>query len=266
MSPIQVFIDGIGFWSEQMPGWSVAKPVLAGQMPLPTEKARRPAPAGLAPAERRRAPDSVCLAMHCADEAVAASGHDAATLACVFASSHGDLPLTDYMCDTVASDAASLSPTKFHNSVHNAPAGYWTIAAGSREASTALAAYNTSFGAGLLEALTQCAAEQRPVLFVAYDVGAKGALAQVTLSEGLLAVALVLSPVRQAQSQFRIDWQLAPGESSAPSQTPAVLSLAGNALADCLPFCEAIACGGPKLVSVAAAKSLTLQTSIESLA
>ena len=194
MSSRRAFIDGIGFWSEQMPGWSIARPVLSGQANLPTEKSRRPAPAGLAPAERRRAPDSVCLAMHCADEAVAAAGVEAASLACVFASSHGDLPLTDYMCDTVATDAASLSPTKFHNSVHNAPAGYWTIAAGAREPSTAIAAYKTTFGAGLLEALTQCAVQQCVVLFVAYDVGAKGALSDVTLSKGLLAVSLVISP------------------------------------------------------------------------
>ena len=45
-----------------------------------------------------------------------------------------------------------LSPTRFHNSVHNAPAGYWSIATQSREPSTSLCRDDESFQAALLEA------------------------------------------------------------------------------------------------------------------
>ena len=51
--------------------------------------------------------------------------------------------------------SGSISPTRFHNSVHNAAAGYWGIATGATAAANALCAYDASFGAGLLEALTQ---------------------------------------------------------------------------------------------------------------
>ena len=62
-----------------------------------------------------------------------------------------------------------ISPTRFHNSVHNAAAGYWSIAYGCTEASTSLCAGDASFGAGLLEALAQLAAVAPAVLLLAYD-------------------------------------------------------------------------------------------------
>ena len=41
--------------------------------------------------------------------------------------------------------------------MHNAAAGYWSIATGSMTESNVLCAFDASFGAGLLEALTQLA-------------------------------------------------------------------------------------------------------------
>ena len=54
-------------------------------------------------------------------------------------------------------------------------------------ASTALAAAEGSFATGLLEALTQCAADTQPVMLVAYDTEATGPLQSVNSSRGLLA-------------------------------------------------------------------------------
>ena len=105
----------------------------------------------LAANERRRAPVTVLLALEVASAAVAASGHAAATLASVFTSAHGDLPITDTLCRTLAEQPLALSPTRFHHSVHNAASGSWAMASGSHAASTALAAGGHSFAAGLLE-------------------------------------------------------------------------------------------------------------------
>src|SRR5690606_42059827 len=63
------------------------------------------------------------------------------------------LAITDYMAATLASDPRSISRTRFHNSVHNAAAGYWTIGAGCTAAATAVSAGPASFAQGLLEAL-----------------------------------------------------------------------------------------------------------------
>ena len=70
------------------------------------------------------------MALEVSLAACRAAGCDPATLPSVFASTHGDLAITDYMCETLATDPTAVSPTKFHNSVHNAAAGYWTIGYG----------------------------------------------------------------------------------------------------------------------------------------
>lgn len=185
---------GVGFWCPRMPGWQVACEVLRGAAPLPSAEQTRPSPTLLAPTERRRAPDTVAVALEVAGRACEMAGVSPSELPSVFSSTHGDLPINDYMCATLASAPKLLSPTKFHNSVHNAASGYWTIGTGSHQPSTALTAWGDSFAAGLLEAVVQCAADDTPVLLVIYDVAAKGPLATVTPSAGTLGGALVIRP------------------------------------------------------------------------
>ena len=185
-----LYIEGPAFWSATLPGWEIASAVFRGDGAPADPPAKRPSPQLLAPAERRRAPDTVALALEVAAASVAAAGRNAADLPCVFASAHGDLGINDYMCGTLAADPLLLSPIKFHNSVHNAASGYWTMGTGCMQASTAISAFNHSFTAGLLEASAQCAADERAVLLVGYDIEACGALACITESCGLLALAL----------------------------------------------------------------------------
>src|SRR5207249_3493148 len=97
----------------------------------------------------------------------------------VFASAYGDLAVNDYLCATLARAPLEVSPTRFHNSVHNAPAGYWAIATGCTRASTAISAGDASFGAGLLEAALLACSESGPTLLAACDVAAVGPLRDV---------------------------------------------------------------------------------------
>ncbi len=242
MSTPTLFIEGPAFWAPTLPGWDAARAAFRGEGALTEPPARRPAPQLLAPAERRRAPDTVALALEVASASVAAAGREPAGLPCVFASAHGDLAINDYMSTTLASTPTQLSPIKFHNSVHNAAVGYWTIGTGCREASNSLAAYRYSFAAALLEAAVQCAADQRPVLLVGFDVEAIGALATVTQSRGLLAVALVLAPQPGDHTVAAFDWSLATGASTpAALHSDAARSLTDNGMADALPLFETLA-------------------------
>lgn len=235
-------VEGIAFWAPTLPGWAAARAAFRGDAEPLATPAKRPAAEILAPAERRRAPDTVALALVVAAAAVRECGFDAATLPSIFTSAHGDLAVNDYLCTTLASQPTLMSPTKFHNSVHNAAAGYWTIATGCHEASTALTAFDASFAAGLLEAASQCQADARPVLLVAFDVEATGALASVTASAGMLACALVLSPRASERTVAAFDWSLASGANGGPAvRSAAARSLCGNAMAGALPFLEAIA-------------------------
>ena len=239
-------IAGAAFWAPTLPGWPLARAAMRGEAAPLDPPARRPAPELLPPAERRRAPDSVALALEAASAAVAASGLDPRSLPSVFVSAHGDLAINDHLCSTLASTPTLISPTKFHNSVLNAAAGYWTMGVGCHEASTALTAFEHSFANGLLAAATQCLADARPVLLVGFDVPVAGALRSVTRSEGLMAVALVLSPDTSGQPIATIEAALlprAPGHAGSAPVSSAARALAGNALADALPFFEALARG-----------------------
>jgi len=261
-------IEGVAFWAPTLPGWPIARAAFRGEgEPLATP-AKRPAPELLAAAERRRAPDTVALALEVAAAAVRESGLDAATLPSVFTSAHGDLAVNDYMCTTLATAPTLISPTKFHNSVHNAAAGYWTIGTGCREASSALTAFDASFGAGLLEAALQVQADDRSVLLVAFDVEATGALASVTKSEGLLACAFVLAPRPSERAAATFEWSLEPGPTAPTAvRSAAARSLGGNAMAGALPFLEALAAAPERAgtLTISLGRSLALSLSARPL-
>jgi hypothetical protein len=259
-----LYIEGPAFWSATLPGWEIASAVFRGDGAPADPPAKRPSPQLLAPAERRRAPDTVALALEVAGAAVAASGRNAADLPCVFVSAHGDLGINDYMCATLAADPLLLSPIKFHNSVHNAAVGYWTIGTGCMAASNSLAAYESSFASGLLEAAAQCAADQRAVLLAGYDMPAVGALASVTTSREMLAVALVLSPTRSARTVASFEWTLAAGALPAtPVRSDAARALQVNAMADALPLFEALARGESESLALPLSATLSLQVQLQ---
>jgi hypothetical protein len=242
MGSLKLFIDAVAFWSPLLPDWPRARAAFRGEAEGLAMPARRPSAALLPPAERRRAPDTVALALEVAAAAVAQSRRSAGELLSVFTSCHGDLAITDAMCTTLVDHPQLVSPTRFHNSVHNAASGYWGIATGCRQASTALSAFEHSFAAGVLEAATQAAAEDRAVLLVGYDTEACGALASTAASRGLLATALVLAPQRGPHSVATLECALgaAPVEPP-PLRSAAARALEANAMADALPLLEALA-------------------------
>jgi hypothetical protein len=260
MTNLRVFIDGIAFWSPTLPGWPIARAAFRGEGSAVDPPAKRPAPEILAAAERRRAPDSVALALEVAGAAVREAGCDTHELPSIFTSAHGDLAVNDYMCSTLATQPTAISPTRFHNSVHNASAGYWTIGTACMAASSAVSAFEASFAAGLLEAATQCVADARPVLLVAFDVQATGALASVTQSVGLLAAGFVLAPVPGPRTQAAFDITLSRGRSSAaPLRSSAAQDLRGNGMADVLPFAEALALGSTDVLELPLSRLLALR-------
>ncbi len=267
MSRRRLFIDGVAGWTPTHPDWAaLATALRSPDLPVADAPAQRPSPGLLAANERRRAPDSVLMALQVAQEAVLASGHDAGRLASVFTSAHGDLPTTDALCRTLAHNPLALSPTRFHHSVHNAASGYWAIASHSMAASTALSSFTQSFAAGLLEAACQCAADSQPVLLVACDTQACGPLASVNRSRGLLALALVLSPAPGPGSAWLLDWQLGPGAPPPALRSALARQLALNASADALPVLQALAEGQAASLSLRLGQTEALQIDLRPLA
>jgi hypothetical protein len=174
-------------------------------VPYASERTVLPAPASLPSAERRRTGPVVRTALAVGHEAVAASGRDATTLAAVFAASGGDGQNCHTICETLTGDDRQLSPTRFHNSVHNAPAGYWSIAARARATSNVLCAHDGSFAAGLLESVCQVAVDGVPTLLIAYDCDYPEPLHAVRPIADAFGVALVLAPEASEAALARID-------------------------------------------------------------
>ncbi|HEX7348105.1 MAG TPA: beta-ketoacyl synthase chain length factor [Rhodanobacteraceae bacterium] len=202
---ITLGIAGIGAWAPGATDWSQLAAILRGEAAYSDVPTARPAGACLPAAERRRAPDGVRLAAEVAAQAVAMAGLDAAALPCVFASTYGELAITDYVCTTLAAAPRDLSPTKFHNSVLNAPAGYWTIATHCTAPSSAVSAYTMSFAAGLLEAASLAASDATSTLFACCDVAATGPLAALIPTTRAFGAALVLTPDASTSTRLRID-------------------------------------------------------------
>jgi len=264
---MKVFVDAIAFWTPSLPGWEAARAAFRGERVAVEAAPRRPSPELLPAAERRRAPDSVALALEVAGAAVERSGWRARDLLSVFTSCHGDLAITDAICSTLVEHPMLVSPTRFHNSVHNAASGYWGIATGCQHASTSVSAFDCSFAAGLLEAVGQVVADDRAALLVGYDVAACGALVSTTASRGLLAVALVLAPQPGARTLASLDVSLASGPARRPQlRTEAARSLAANAMADALPLFEALAGGDAGALKMPLSASLSLEVTLAPVA
>jgi hypothetical protein len=215
LSSLSAFVEGIGVLGPGMADWPDAAARLRGEAPWDSTPAVLPAPQCLPPAERRRTGVPVRLTLAVGLEATSRAGADPAALPAVFASSGGDGHNCHEICQVLATDDRQLSPTRFHNSVHNAAAGYWGIATGATPASTSLCAYDASFAAGLLEALVQLTVERTPVLLIAYDAGYPEPLRRCRPIPDAFGVALVLAPTQGAASIARLS--MATG--AAPSQS-----------------------------------------------
>jgi hypothetical protein len=205
MSALTAWVSGVGFLGPGIPDWPSAERVLTGAaawQPAPTVL---PAPQCLPAAERRRVGPLVRLTLAVGLEATSRAAADPARLPAVFTSSVGDGENLHAICQTLASADRQLSPTRFHNSVHNAAAGYWGIATGATPASNSLCAHDASFAAGLLEALCQVAVEHTSVLLIAYDAPYPEPLRRARPIPATLGVALVLSPAADQASLARVD-------------------------------------------------------------
>lgn len=265
MSALQVYVEGIGLWSATLADFAALKAQERGETVLPPPA--RPAATTLPANERRRAPESVLLAVEVAGQAVAMSGLAAAELPCVFSSAYGDQLISDYMCTTLAHAPTELSPTRFHNSVHNAPAGYWTIATGCHAPSSAITAGHASFGAGLLEAATLCATEHQPVLLVCSDIAGHGPLGEMSGTRISFGCALVLSPRQGERSLARLDLMLEPhaGSMLHPAPRTGAWQEANPMASAAWPLMQNLARGDGEC-TVAAAETLALRIVMETAA
>jgi hypothetical protein len=262
---ITIYVEGIGITGPGLDGWPATQSVLSGEAPyIPSPIVSRPI-LELPSAERRRAGAATRLAIGVASEAIGHAGRDPRTMAMVFTSSSGEGDTVHDILCVLATETREVSPTRFHNSVHNAPAGYWAVATGSREPGTSLCAFDSSFSAGILDAAAQAIVDQRPVTLAAYDVPYPRPLGDVRPISALFALALVLTPWATDKSIARLT--IAPdqggGDESVMENTSLEQLRLGVPAARGLPLLAALAATGPTTINLPAASGTGAEILVE---
>ena len=203
------------------------------------------APSMVSANERRRLSPLVRLALNAADDAVHAAGMPPEELAAVFGSANGDGLTLHHLLESLADAEGAVSPTLFHNSVHNAAIGYWSIGTGSRLPGLSVAVHDYTFGATLLKSVVQVSTEKYPVIMVVFDMPFPEPLHSVRPLTDAFAASLVLTPAETSTSiaKISVDWSAGdPAHAVTEPRTEALRRIwRGNPAGRALPLLELLA-------------------------
>lgn len=202
-----VFVTGTGLWA---PGF---RDVAAWTRGTP-DPAVTTAPAEFVPAVlRRRASGLSRMVAETALAAAREAGADLSRVSMVLGSAFGEIAAAVEMIGSFRTGEGMPSPMRFHNSVHNAPVAYASMATGNQGLATAVAAGEETAGVALQEAIGVLAERGGDVLLVLADESIPPPLhACRPYAPG--AVALVLSGEATARARARLG---APRRGTAPA-------------------------------------------------
>lgn len=141
------WVTGLGLWT---PGYDSPSSWCDGK---PDEAHGRPEAALLEGAVKRRASLVTRIGVEVLDQAARMGGADLSRVATVWGTANGESTVTVELLAMMQRGEGRLSPTRFHNSVHNAAAGCASIACGNERFSTTLSGGAELVGTCLLEAL-----------------------------------------------------------------------------------------------------------------
>lgn len=240
-----VYVESIGVLAPGLTGWEEARAILAGDRPYQSTPLPPLKPALLAPDVRRRTSEHIRFAVEVATDATRSLGDARQNLATVFASCDADGQITHDILTEVAKPAPQVSPTRFHNSVNNAAAGYWCMAVGSQQPSTSIAAWDDVAAAGLLEAAAQLLLEHPRLLLVVHDLPMPEPLHSARPVAAAFGAGLLLTRTRANESIAALSLDITPwddAKSTLPDPALEALRL-GNPSARSLPLLSALARG-----------------------
>lgn len=190
---MRIGIESVGVLAPGLPDWADTQAVLAGRAPFSSAPLAPCSPASLAPAERRRSSPTVRLAISAAEQALGRTALAPQEMALFFASAEAAGVITHQLCEALAG-SREVSPTQFHNSVHNAPSGYYSIAMNAKLSATSVCRGPWSFAAGLLGASVLSISDGLPVLYVCYDSPLPNPLSDAMPVVEPTAIAMVIAP------------------------------------------------------------------------
>ena len=238
----KIFINGLSIVAPGLIERDKVFSILRGDQQWQAEPLPIFVPSMLPSNERRRTTPVIDLAIQTI-QPLFRNEEDLDRIATVFSSSDGDLAIDDKLCQALAKAEKILSPIQFSNSVHNAPAANWAIAASLHTPSVSLSAGDGTFAAGLIDSITQVISEQQNTLLVAYDVVAPDPLDAFRHFEYSLGLAMRLGMNKESGYLGSISISLENNEQkTTPCQNKSLEPLRiGNPIGAGLPLMEALA-------------------------
>jgi hypothetical protein len=172
------------------------------------------------------------------------------------------------LLSALAKPEKPVSPTDFHNSVHNASAFYWSLGTGCHASSTSIAAARFSFAAALIKAAMHSVAESSPIVMVCFDSPLPPPLGETYPICASLAVGFALSPqaVREPLASLGLSW-ISNVHAEAEASRPVLRELNdlchGNPAGRGLPILEAIAWRNETVVNIPGAHDSVLRVDVK---
>ncbi|MDC0674294.1 beta-ketoacyl synthase chain length factor [Nannocystis radixulma] len=247
MSALAFTVRGLGFWAPGYPDLAAWK---ARPDACPEDQSATPKAELLPPMMRRRTSLLTRMAAEVAAQALRAGGLDATGATLVYGSVYGEIRTTLDLLAALLVAGEPLSPTKFHNSVHNTAAGYVSIATGSRAGNAALSAGRSTLAMGLLECAALVAAGEGDVVLVIAEEPLPEPLA-AGRRWGPFAAAFALSaPAPSDMPATTCRLEQGPNDMSLAPARPAPAWLADNPCAAALALVDALAAGAPARVAL----------------
>jgi hypothetical protein len=158
-----VYVRGLGFWT---PGFASPEAWCRGE---PDPSVDAPEVALLSGPLRRRATGLTRVAVEVLHQAIHTLDRDVATIPIVWATAHGEHSTAMKILGMMRSGEGKLSPTHFHNSVHNTASGYASIALGNCSPSTTVTGGVELVASSFLEAACHLEATAEDAVVVLAD-------------------------------------------------------------------------------------------------
>jgi hypothetical protein len=235
-----IFVTGVALWA---PGFASLEAFARGE---PDEGVTDPACTWVPARLLRGSSRLTRMFGEAAAQATTAAGRDPKTIATIYTSSYGEIETMVLLLDVIFRGDGQLSPMRFKNSVHNAASGLGSIGQGNTSFSTALAAGDRSFEAGMLEAIALVNAQAGDVVVSAADDVIPAPLGALDARDAL-SVGVVLSAEPGPAPLARVE-AILPGEGPVPLPREALgraisERLALNPAAHALPLLDALQSG-----------------------
>lgn len=145
----------------------------------------------------------------------------------VLVSAWGEIETTDGLLDAIDEGPGGLSPTAFHNSVHNTATGYLSLATQNRFGSTAISGGLDAAAAGLLDALMRVSVDTVPVMLIFADEAIpRSFVPETAVATSPVAAALWLEPTGKGKGPV-----LRLTSSDEPTSLPGGLDITAKAIA-----------------------------------